>query len=322
MIELKLQADTPELQRIKDYLQENASGVLADKINKGTPFDKDGKPLVNKKTLDGFMQYAVDEAKKLAEKNARYACVEDKTVFGWAIHYFEEDSIEGSLFYMDGAEYKPAPKRIAPTTISKKVEPPKKDTMQFSLFDTLEEVPANSGTEEDELDNAIKGQVVTEDGEIIDYEEFDGNLDNEPEEEPIVAPTSVQEPKGSPLYQRYKRIQDAYPTSVILLRLGDFYECFDSHGVELAEELDLTLTGRDLGLSERVPMVGFPYHCADAYFKKITAVHDLVIIESDKDSETKYLPKTQPKTGDFATIKNEVIDRLIAIFGKDLEVKI
>lgn len=56
------------------------------------------------------MKYASSEARKLASKGANSACVEDKVVYGWAIHYFEEDSIEGTLFNADGTEYKPAPK--------------------------------------------------------------------------------------------------------------------------------------------------------------------------------------------------------------------
>ena len=55
------------------------------------------------------MKYACEEARKLAEKGANCACVEDSVVFGWAIHYFEEDSIEGTLYTIDGEEYKPAP---------------------------------------------------------------------------------------------------------------------------------------------------------------------------------------------------------------------
>lgn len=81
--------------------------MLAEKINNGTPVEKDGKQLINRKTLDGFMRYACDEARKLAAKGASSACVEDKVVFGWAIHYFEEDSIEGTLYNADNTEYKP-----------------------------------------------------------------------------------------------------------------------------------------------------------------------------------------------------------------------
>jgi transcriptional antiterminator NusG len=48
------------------------------------------------------MDYAHEEARKEAEKGAKFAMVEDKVVFGWLIHYFEEDSIEGVLYNEDG----------------------------------------------------------------------------------------------------------------------------------------------------------------------------------------------------------------------------
>ena len=109
-MKLNLEAKTKEQELVKAYLEENASETLAEKINIGTPFEKDGKTFINKKTLDGFMKYASDEARKLASKGANSACVEDKVVYGWAVHYFEEDSIEGTLLNDDGTEYKPAPK--------------------------------------------------------------------------------------------------------------------------------------------------------------------------------------------------------------------
>ena len=110
MAQLKLTANTPSEQRILEYLQNNASKTLAEKINNGTPFEKDGKPLTNKKSLSGFMKYACDEARKLAAKNETAACVKDSVVYGWAIHYFEEDSIEGTLYTLDGSEYIPEKK--------------------------------------------------------------------------------------------------------------------------------------------------------------------------------------------------------------------
>ena len=140
-MELKLKANNKQEEIILAYLQENASETLAEKINNGTPFEKDGKPLTNLKTLSGFIKYACEEARKLAEKGATCACVEDKVVFGWAIHYFEEDSIEGTLYTIDGEEYKPAPKKTASKPIPKpepKKEPPKSN-FQFSLFDQFEE---------------------------------------------------------------------------------------------------------------------------------------------------------------------------------------
>ena len=59
--------------------------TLAEKINNGTQFEKDGKPLLNKKTLVGFMKYESDEARKLAEKNASSACIDDETVLGYSL---------------------------------------------------------------------------------------------------------------------------------------------------------------------------------------------------------------------------------------------
>ena len=111
-MELNLTAQNKQEELVLKYLQDNASETLADKINNGTPFEKDGHSLTNKKTLSGFMKFACDGARKLAEKGATSTCIDDQTVYGWAIHYFEEESIEGTLYTIDGAEYKPTVKRI------------------------------------------------------------------------------------------------------------------------------------------------------------------------------------------------------------------
>ena len=87
---LNLKTKSKEQELVKAYLEENASEMLAEKINNGTPFEKDGKILLNRKTLDGFMSFATEEARKQTEKGARCAMVEDDVVFGWAVHYFEE----------------------------------------------------------------------------------------------------------------------------------------------------------------------------------------------------------------------------------------
>ena len=108
MKQLNLKANNEPQNRIKEYLEKSASDVLADKINFGTEVEKDGKTLINKKTLDGFMKYATEEARKIAEKGSQYACVDDATVCGWAIHYFEEESFvfhfHGRFFPADAAQ--------------------------------------------------------------------------------------------------------------------------------------------------------------------------------------------------------------------------
>ena len=146
-MKLDLEAKTKEQELVKTYLEENASEVLAEKINNGVRIDKDGKTLINKKTLDGFMKYASSEARKLASKGANSACVEDKVVYGWAVHYFEEDSIEGTLYNEDGSEYKPAPK-VTDKPVVKPVQQ-KKNSAQISIFDFEEkEKQENEDAEE------------------------------------------------------------------------------------------------------------------------------------------------------------------------------
>jgi hypothetical protein len=124
MKQLNLKANTEPQTKIKEYLEQSASELLADKINFGVQVERDGKTLVNKKTLDGFMKYATEEARKQAEKGSMCACIEDSVVFGWAIHYFEEDSIIEKLYNEDGSEYqvKSTPKKKAEKKPEKKIE--------------------------------------------------------------------------------------------------------------------------------------------------------------------------------------------------------
>lgn len=117
MKELNITATTSEEQRIKAYLEENASDTLRVKIENGVPYEKDGVILTNRKTLSGFMEYACEEARKQAKKGARSACIEDQVVFGWAIHYFEEDSIIGTLYNADGTPYKQETSKNVPAIV-------------------------------------------------------------------------------------------------------------------------------------------------------------------------------------------------------------
>ena len=140
MPQLNLTAENRQEELVKAYLEEHASETLAGKINNGTPFEKDGKTLTNRKTLSGFLKYACEEAKKQAEKGAVSACVEDAVVFGWAIHYFEEESIAETLYTEDGSEYRPAPKVRKPGPVSpplavSRPEPP--GDVQQSIFDLM-----------------------------------------------------------------------------------------------------------------------------------------------------------------------------------------
>ena len=273
-MKLNLQAVTKEEQKVKAYLEANASGVLAEKINGGVHIQKDGKTLINKKTLAGFMKFACDEAKKQAEKGASSACIDDDTVYGWATHYFEEDSIEGTLYNEDGTEYKaPMPKVTAKAPTVKYTPSKPQPKPQMSMFDLLDAKPEEPAAEEP--DDEPTDEDYTEAAEQLVEKEA------KPPQRTV-----------SPMYQKYLDVQGKYPQAVVAMRLGDFYEVFGKNAELLANELRLTLTGRDCGLESRVPMVGFPYHASDVYFGKILSNgHTLVVMEND--DEVREFPAEQ-----------------------------
>ena len=274
-MKLNLQATMKEEQKVKAYLEANASEVLAEKINNGVRIQKDGKTLINKKTLAGFLKFACGEAKKQAEKGAQFACIDDDTVYGWAVHYFEEDSIEGTLYNEDGTEYKaPMPKVTAKAPAVKSALPKPQPKPQMSMFDLLDAKPEEPATEE-------PNDEPTDE----DYAEAAEQLAEEEKAKP-------PERTVSPMYRKYLDVQGKYPQAVVAMRLGDFYEVFGKNAELLANELRLTLTGRDCGLESRVPMIGFPYHASDVYFGKILSNgHTLVVIEND--DEVREFPAEQ-----------------------------
>ncbi len=73
----------------------------------------------------------------------------------------------------------------------------------------------------------------------------------------------------SPMMQQYAQMKKKYNKHILFYRLGDFYEMFFDDAITVSRELELTLTGRDCGLSERAPMCGVPYHACDVYLKKL-----------------------------------------------------
>lgn len=87
----------------------------------------------------------------------------------------------------------------------------------------------------------------------------------------------------TPYYQRYLSIQKKYPDSIVLIRLGDFYEAMGENAVKVTKALDLMLTGRDVGLAERIPMTGFPCHVAERYIDKLLEQRSVIVAEEDKE---------------------------------------
>ena len=65
---------------------------------------------------------------------------------------------------------------------------------------------------------------------------------------------------ATPARQQYLDIKAQHPNQILLFRMGDFYETFDDDARILARELEITLTSREMGKGEKVPLAGIPYH--------------------------------------------------------------
>ena len=88
----------------------------------------------------------------------------------------------------------------------------------------------------------------------------------------------------SPMMQHYLRTKHENPDCLLFYRLGDFYEMFFDDAVTVSRELELTLTGKSCGLSERAPMCGVPYHAVDTYLTRLVELgHKVAICEQMED---------------------------------------
>ncbi len=88
----------------------------------------------------------------------------------------------------------------------------------------------------------------------------------------------------SPMMQQYMEIKNQYRDFILFYRLGDFYEMFFDDAKIAAEELELTLTGRDCGEEERAPMCGVPYHACEGYIGRlISKGYKVAICEQTED---------------------------------------
>ena len=105
--------------------------------------------------------------------------------------------------------------------------------------------------------------------------------------------SEVQREKLSPMMQQYMEIKDKYEDSIIFFRLGDFYEMFFEDAITASRVLELTLTGKQAGLEERVPMCGVPHHAYASYVDElIEKGYKVAICEQLEDpKETKGMVK-------------------------------
>ena len=131
--------------------------------------------------------------------------------------------------------------------------------------------------------------------------------------------TSEETPTVSPFYAEYLRVQKANPDSIVVYRLGDFYEIMGENAEQAATILDLTLTGRNVGLPERVPMCGFPYHVTEQYIEKLLDKVSVVVVEPDKEPFFIKSHIKEPKTSELVELSPEESEELDRIFSEQEE---
>ncbi len=310
-MKLNLQTQGKEQEILLAYLEQNASAALAEKINNGIPANKNGTQVVMKKDLTGFMKYATEEARKAAPKGATSACVEDKMVFGWLMHYFEEDSIEGRYFNLDGTPYTPPKKETkkpTATTVPKaNSKPQPKQETELTLFDML----AAATEQEKSITESTSESVVAEpvaanpnlqatvESTFIDP--FDGseNLppvvfssELDPTDDEIQAAiieyqemelpvVEIEDPPAPPLlahYEKWLAVQQQYPQALVLIIVDTDMEVYGEHARQLSDLFMLKLDSRDFGKYGRLPKVRFPYTDFEQYFDRMNSRYEMALI--------------------------------------------
>ena len=124
----------------------------------------------------------------------------------------------------------------------------------------------------------------------------------------------------SPVYRRYLAVQKQNPQAIVLLQVGDFWEVMGENARTVAEELDLTLTSREVGLPERVPMCGFPYHVTEIYLEKLLERHGAILAEDGKEpiyvlSHAEALGQRET-AGAVPVHDDSETEELLALFGE------
>jgi len=99
----------------------------------------------------------------------------------------------------------------------------------------------------------------------------------------------------TPMMRQYFEIKNQYKDSILMYRLGDFYEMFFEDARIASHVLEITLTGRDCGQEERAPMCGVPFHAVDSYIAKLVENgYSVAICEQTEDpSQTKGIVRRE-----------------------------
>src|SRR5438270_5857118 len=99
----------------------------------------------------------------------------------------------------------------------------------------------------------------------------------------------------TPLMRQYHGIKQQVPNTLLMFRLGDFYELFFEDAVVAARELEITLTARNKEKGAPIPMCGVPFHAAEGYIARLVQKgHRVAICDQVEDARlTKTLVKRE-----------------------------
>ena len=91
----------------------------------------------------------------------------------------------------------------------------------------------------------------------------------------------------TPLMRQFHAIKEQHPDKILFFRMGDFYEMFGDDAVKAAPVLNIALTSRAHGNSERIPLAGVPHHSADRYLARLLEKGlKVVVVEQVEDPKT------------------------------------
>ena len=112
--------------------------------------------------------------------------------------------------------------------------------------------------------------------------------------------TVVRDPTAhTPVMRQYLGVKARYPEQLLFYRMGDFYELFGDDAVEAARILEITLTSRDKGKANPIPMAGVPHHSIQAYIQKLLKNGRKVAIGEQMEDPSKVAGK--------AIVKREIV---------------
>ncbi len=339
MINYEIPHDTESYEEhiIAIHLKELISDSTAKKIINGVPVQKDGKTLINKKSIKTFLSYLADEMYKIAseqrnkqpkngKKNWTALAKDGNFIIERALAYFDDDTIHGELYDENGKLYKAAPtetpknvvRTVQATTVTRKPEPPK--PQQFTLFSFLEETKKDDKPIEDNADKENDVDDTDECDEVITEEDPSEEYEINRETGEILGKKVKTEPELPSSFSTFLQFKNQYPNHVILSRLGDFYETYNDDAKTLSRDFELVLTGRSIG-KERVPMIGIPFHAIEPHIFKISAKYPLVIIDGDKIEIIPITPTEQDEDIDDDELSEEEMQEFDGYMGEPIPAK-